>query len=699
MSHRDQKLNRLSEEVTNTIDSNKTITKLSTVVKELIENSIDAKSKNIFVFIKDGGLSLIEVKDDGKGILKEDFEKLCKRYNSSKLTDYDIDMLSLNTFGFRGEALSILSYISQLTIISRNEKCEFGHEATFKNGKSLSDNLKRVPMDIGTIIRIENIFYNNLVRKNYYDKNEETKDILNLLSFYSFHFHTINFSLSCNLFSNKILMSGNIHANKLDDDILLIKKNLAGRLFNTEISENLFYFNNTNFLNNKKDLLLNIDLISKSLTSKINFECYFTKPSANLSKTSIFIFLNDRLIASNSIKKLFDQTYSKFLIKHGNYFAYLSITCNPSIVDFNVKGDKSEVFIKDEEKLLQLIRFLLEHGLNQEISSKNYYTGEYNGFSTEFKKKNEILYSCTDGHESLYAKDKIRVDTKTVSIEKYLTSGKNSLINNVNNNLNNFENERKNEILKILFLELFNQNNKNQDLTDILKNSHFIGYESNNSICFIQYNTSLYIINLKFLINEFIFYNIIKNNSDKISSLKIKSTFTLENLISFIFDNLNNNTLKHENIKNIENLISEKKDILHSLNLKINENCQLYELIFYRLFDFENSSFLNYVPMLYYSIIEHLYKSGIQSKNNIFQSNDNLNLLIDILKIISHYLTNFYFEKFSKLPTEEINKLLKNILFYEIKTSDFFIRKNIVESELLEKIIDTETLYTVFERC
>ena len=131
---RPSKLNILSEDVTNLIDSNKTITKLSTVIKELMENSIDAGAKNISIFIKDGGLSLIEVKDDGSGIEKENFLKLCKRFSSSKLTHYE-DLQSLNTFGFRGEALSILSYISHLSILSRTENSQIGYEAVFKNGK------------------------------------------------------------------------------------------------------------------------------------------------------------------------------------------------------------------------------------------------------------------------------------------------------------------------------------------------------------------------------------------------------------------------------------------------------------------------------------------------------------------------------------------------------------------------------------
>ena len=127
-------LSKLSEETINTLDSNKTFTHLSTIVKELIENSIDAKASKISIKLLKGGLELIEVKDDGTGMNRETLEKLCLRFTSTKIESYN-DLTTLETFGFRGEALSILSYISTLTIISRDKNSEYGYQAVFINGK------------------------------------------------------------------------------------------------------------------------------------------------------------------------------------------------------------------------------------------------------------------------------------------------------------------------------------------------------------------------------------------------------------------------------------------------------------------------------------------------------------------------------------------------------------------------------------
>lgn len=127
-------MKKLSEDITNILDSNKTFTHLSTIIKELIENSIDANAKKITVLLCNNGLDMIEITDDGNGIDKDTLYNLCQRFSSTKINTYN-DINNLSTFGFRGEALSILSYISKLTITTRKIDSEFGFLAVFKNGK------------------------------------------------------------------------------------------------------------------------------------------------------------------------------------------------------------------------------------------------------------------------------------------------------------------------------------------------------------------------------------------------------------------------------------------------------------------------------------------------------------------------------------------------------------------------------------
>jgi DNA mismatch repair protein MutL len=649
------KVKLLNSDITNTIDSNKTITKLNIVVKELIENSIDANAKNINILIKDGGITLIEVRDDGDGISQEDFDKLCSRFNSSKCGD---NMEILNTLGFRGEALAILSYISNLTILSKIPAKDFGYEAGFKDGKMIPMSFKAVSCDQGTTIRIANIFQNNAIRKSYYDKSDETKEIINLIQKYGFHFYNISFTLASNTLSDIILKTKPI----INSDILSIYKHLTARLYNQEISDNLFYFNNY-----EKENLLN----------NITYDCVFTKPSANIDRSNLIIFINNRLVQNQAIKRLIDQTYSKFLIKNGNYFVYLNIKCKPTSIDVNVKGNKSEVYIEDENVLLAQLKLLLEENLNEEISSKNYYVGNYSDLK---RKEVNIFKPREDLIEYVYAKDKVRVDTKNISIEKYLEKNKQQV--------NNFNFD---DCLSCIFNEIYAAENLNESLTKIIKNCFYIGYECDNQLGFIQYDTSLYIMNIRTILQEYFLYLILENKLGKFEKLKIKSQFLFSDLIPFFKSNIDPNF----DAKNAKINLNEKLHLLNILNIGINSEFQISEIFFIDLGiekTFRNN-FLNNLPLFIYSLIELL---NLENAKKLTE-NENMNFMIEVCKIYSFYLTNIYLQ-YLNTSDQIANKFLKNF-FNELKISPFYIRKNLRENFLTEKIVDTETLYTVFERC
>ena len=375
-------LSKLSEDITNTLDSNKTFTHLSTIVKELIENSIDAKASKISIKLLKGGLELIEVKDNGTGMNKETLEKLCLRFTSTKIESYN-DLSSLETFGFRGEALSILSYISTLTIISRDKNSEYGYQAVFINGKiDKKNNIKSVVCNIGTVIQVQNIFYNNSIRKEYYDKNknDELEDIINTTAKLAFHFINISFSLCTDNNRNSIFITTGLNNNN-DNDELEIRKNLANKLFNQDLSDGFFKFDNNENDDNGLDkinsgIAFNLKTINNTMKN-FKFVCYHTKPSNYIKKSKLIVFINNRLVKINSLKKIFQDTYNKFLIKKGNFFAYLSITCPPELLDVNVKANKSEVFFQNEDQLLENFGNLLESVLREEINSKNYYFHHY----------------------------------------------------------------------------------------------------------------------------------------------------------------------------------------------------------------------------------------------------------------------------------------------------------------------------------
>ena len=765
-------LSKLSDDIINTLDSNKTFTHLSTIVKELIENSIDAKASKISIKLLKGGLGLIEVKDDGVGMNKSTLEKLCLRFTSTKIESYN-DLSSLETFGFRGEALSILSYISTLTIISRDKNSEYGYQAVFINGKmDQKNNIKSIVCNVGTVIQVQNIFYNNPIRYSYYskNKNDELEDIINTTAKLAFHFINISFSLCTDNNRNSVFITTGRNNNNNDMDELELRKNLANKLFNQDLSDGFFKFDNEenddiNALDKKNSgIAFNLKTINNTMKN-FKFVCYHTKPSNYIKKSKLIIFINNRLVKNNSLKKIFQDTYNKFLIKKGNFFAYLSISCPQELLDVNVKANKSEVFFQNEEMLLENFGNLLESVLREEINSKNYYAGEYKGFDSENKKENEILFDENKDKKNIYAKDKIRVDNKNISIERYLALKKidskqrpknieateeenmdienpneNSIYNQINLVQKKIQKENQiifaNIILKEIYQNLFfqekdindinsqekketndkseieeDENKINYTINNIFKQGSYIGYIKNNLYFTLQYQTSMYLINTRVLLQEYFFYQILishDNNNSFVEKIKLSSPFfSLENLFKFISEQFNDNIEKKSHadimLQKIDyinsNIIPTTKILMKGI-IEFDEKNIINEIKMVNFF--KNDKFiifcLDYIPLIYFSIIEHIYFFK-EEKSNI-QENKNINCIIDLIKIISYYYALAYVEFLKKENDEFINIFFRDIILYDIKADkNFLLRKKLKPQELYEKLIDTETLYTVFERC
>ena len=764
---------RLSEEITNTLDSNKTYTHLSTIVKELIENSIDAKAKKINIKLLKGGLELIEVKDDGVGMSRDTLEKLCQRFSSTKIETYN-DLNSLGTFGFRGEALSILSYISTLTIISRDKNSDIGYQAVFINGKiDKKHNIKNIVCNIGTVIQAQNIFYNNPIRLNYYskNKNDELEDIINTASKIAFHFIHISFSLCTDNNRNNIFITNGIsEENNNEKEILELRKKLANKLFNQDLSDGFFKFDNNELDNNKNSgIAFNLKNINNTMKN-FKFVCYHTKPSNYIKKSKLIIFINNRLVKMNSLKKIFNDTYNKFLVKKGNFFAYLSITCPPDLLDVNVKANKSEVFFQNEEQLLEHFGNLLENVLREEINSKNYYAGEYKGFSSENKKESDLLFDETKDKKNIYAKDKIRVDNRNISIERFISLKKidsktrpksdnnEDKKNNFNFNGNEYYTIQKKiekdnqlafanivlkEIYENLFLQekdiknLYKQNkdenkldieeeienseknisieeeeNKiNLALNTIFKEGVFIGFIKTNLFFTLQYQTSLYLVNTHVLLQEYFFYQILTSHNESnsfVEKIKINSeTFSLENLFYFISEQFSDNKERKEHadimLKKIDyiksNIIPIAKILTKGI-LGFNDKDIIDEIKIVNFFKNDKIVIfcMDYIPLIYFSIVEHIYFFK-EEKSNI-QENKNINCIIDLIKIISYYYAIAYVDFLKKENGEFIKIFFRDIILYDIKVdNNFILRKKLKSEEICKKLVDTETLYTVFERC
>ena len=152
----------------NKIAAGEVIERPASVIKEMVENSIDAGAKNITVEIKNGGISLIRIIDDGKGIAEDDLEIAFERHATSKIRKAE-DLAEVMTMGFRGEALASIAAISNVELVSRTADSEIGHKIVVEGGRILEKSEAGSP--VGTKITVQNLFYNTPVRYKFLKKD------------------------------------------------------------------------------------------------------------------------------------------------------------------------------------------------------------------------------------------------------------------------------------------------------------------------------------------------------------------------------------------------------------------------------------------------------------------------------------------------------------------------------------------------
>lgn len=158
----------LDELTINKIAAGEVVERPSSVIKEMIENSIDAEATNINIEIKNGGISYIRITDNGKGIAKDDMEMAFERHATSKIRNAD-DLNQIKSMGFRGEALASIAAIANVEMMSRTKDEQIGNKIVVEAGKILS--FEETGCQLGTTITVQNLFFNTPVRYKFLKKD------------------------------------------------------------------------------------------------------------------------------------------------------------------------------------------------------------------------------------------------------------------------------------------------------------------------------------------------------------------------------------------------------------------------------------------------------------------------------------------------------------------------------------------------
>jgi DNA mismatch repair protein MutL len=326
------KIHVLDQNTVNQIAAGEVVDRPSSVVKELLENAIDAGATAITVEIRDGGLSLIRITDNGSGIAADDLHNAFVPHATSKITDA-ADLVSVSSLGFRGEALSSIASVCRVELITKTRDSITGVSYKIEGGEEVS--LEEIGAPDGTTFLVKDIFYNTPARRKFL-KTAQTEGlyISELVERIAMSRPDISFRLIMNG-QNKLYTSGN---GKLRDVIYTV--------FGKEIAANL--------------------LPVKLKLSGLSMNGFIGKPVISRGNRSFEIyFINGRYVKSKVLYKAIEDAYKPYMMQHKYPFTVLMLDIPPELLDVNVHPAKMELRFRQEEALYQEIKKALDTALRE----------------------------------------------------------------------------------------------------------------------------------------------------------------------------------------------------------------------------------------------------------------------------------------------------------------------------------------------
>ncbi len=368
-----KRINLLDENTSNKIAAGEVVERPSSVVKELIENSIDAEAKNITIEIEDGGQSLMKIIDDGWGIHPDDMKKAFMPHATSKIKNSE-DIYSIQTLGFRGEALPSIASVGKVNIKSRIEGNDFGNELIIEGGDIKS--FEECGVNKGTTIEVRDLFYNVPARKKFLKStSREGSLIADIVNRTAIAHPDISFKLINN--GKKSLHT--FGTGKLKDVLRTV--------YGKTISENLIYF--------------------EEAGDAITIYGYIGKEEiARGSRNNQSIFVNGRYIKHKTVVAAVEQAFKSFSTCNKFPFFVLFIEVYPELVDVNIHPTKAEIKFTDDRMIFKKIFDTVHKALKEDIFE-------------DFKLPEEESRKFTPFHEDVHKE--IKMDIKPASFVDNVT--------------------------------------------------------------------------------------------------------------------------------------------------------------------------------------------------------------------------------------------------------------------------------------
>lgn len=321
----------LSEIVANQIAAGEVVNRPASVIKELLENSIDSGADEILLIIKDAGRTLIQVKDNGCGMSREDAEKCFLAHATSKIRTSE-DLLNLCTMGFRGEALSSIAAISQIELQTRRQEDELGTRVIIEGG--VVKEVSEISCPKGTNIFVKNIFFNTPARRNF-------------------------------------LKSDSVEFGHINEEFIRVA------LVNTNVNFSLYHNEQLQYrleVGNQKRRIIDVfgsNLKEKLLPIEENIEVVKIKGfvcKAELckkTKNQQYFFVNGRFMKNNYFANAIERAYSNLIAEKTYPIFFIELEVNPKNIDVNIHPTKTEVKFLDDKLIYAILHAATKRSIGQ----------------------------------------------------------------------------------------------------------------------------------------------------------------------------------------------------------------------------------------------------------------------------------------------------------------------------------------------
>lgn len=342
-----KRINILDEHTSNKIAAGEVVERPASVVKELVENSIDAGAKNITIEIEEGGIELIRVIDDGVGICADDISKAFLPHATSKIVSVD-DIYNINTLGFRGEALPSIASVSQVNFRSKTADANFGKEISISAGEVLSIN--DIGMNTGSIMEVRNLFFNVPARKKFLKTTSREGSLVNdIVTRIALSYPDISFKLFNN--NKKVLLTYG------DNNLASTIRTIYGKTIYEDIIE----------FSNHED-------------SYIRIYGYVGRESiARGSRNNQSIYVNNRYIKNKTVVAAVENAFKSFSTVNKFPFFVLFIDIPADNIDVNIHPTKAEIKFKDERMIFKAVFDTVHSALKNDV---------FNSFATDQEQLN-----------------------------------------------------------------------------------------------------------------------------------------------------------------------------------------------------------------------------------------------------------------------------------------------------------------------